>query len=230
LNYSKKTFLPYPVFLGLLCFLSGCVSEQTLIPKDRMAGVDLSNPAVSDGFDFPLPTYVPTGNRFLNRNVRSLGCPLSFHPGEDTAGSFGTSIFAASNGTVIFTGYQNEFSGYVVVLEHSAPKRFPFNLPGKKSTDKVWSAYYHMSGIDAQNIGPNNVVKRGARIGFMGDFPSGSKKSVHLHFEIRKVNPWKGSAYISLGKKEYSICNKPEEWINEHFVCPSDFIKLNRSR
>jgi murein DD-endopeptidase MepM/ murein hydrolase activator NlpD len=163
--------------------------------------------------------------------VRSFGCPLSYHPGEDIAGPLGSPVHAVSNGTVIFfSEYQNEFSSYLVVLEHTAPPGIQFKLPGGRAAEKVWSACYHLSGIDPKNVGLNRIVKRGARIGFMGDFPHGSGKAIHLHFEIRKVNLWNGSAYISAGKKEVSICNKPQEWITEHFVCPSDFIRLNRSR
>ena len=230
MNGEKASVFFLLIWSSLFLFFFGCASDQTLIPRDQTTGVDLSNPAVSDGFDFPLPGYFPTGNRFLERNVRSLGCPLSYHPGEDVAGHLGSAIHACSNGTVVFAECQNEFSGYVVILEHAAPPGIRFKLPGGKTAEKVWSAYYHMSGIDPQNVGLNRVVKRGQRIGYMGDFPHGSGKAIHLHFEIRKVNLWKGSAYISAGRKEHSICKKPEEWITDHFVCPSDFIKLNRSR
>ena len=82
--------------------------------------------------------------------------------------------------------------------------------------------------VDEKNIAFHRVIRRGMRIGFMGDFPHGSGKRYHLHFEIRKVNLWQGSAYISAGKREYGICRKPAEWIAERFVAPSEFIKLNR--
>ena len=157
-----------------------------------------------------------------------MGCPSSFHPGEDVAGRPNSPIYAASNGSVVFAEYQHELSGYLVVLEHTPPPGIRFKLPDGTRAEKVWSAYYHMSGIDEKNIAFHRVIRRGMRIGFMGDFPHGSGKRYHLHFEIRKVNLWQGSAYISAGKREYGICRKPAEWIAERFVAPSEFIKLNR--
>lgn len=214
--------------ISLFSFLFGCAADQTLIPRDQAAQVDRSNPAVSDGFDFPLPGYYPTGSRFLQENLRSMGCPSSFHPGEDVAGRPNSPIYAASNGTVVFAEYQHELSGYLVVLEHTPPPGIRFKLPDGTRAEKIWSAYYHMSGIDEKNIALHRVIRRGKRIGFMGDFPHGSGKRYHLHFEIRKVNLWQGSAYISAGRREYGICRKPAEWIAECFVAPSEFIKLNR--
>jgi len=213
-----------------LLFLFGCASDQAGITQSHVQTANVSSPETSDGFNYPIRSYFPVKNGFLEKNVRTVGCPLSYHPGEDVGDSSKTPVYAASNGRVVFADYQDEFSGYIVVIEHVCPPGIRFKLPDASQTDKVWSAYYHMAAIDEANVSLDKIVTRGTRIGFMGDFPHGSGKRYHLHFEIRKVNLWNGSAYISAGRREYGLCNKPKEWVAERFVCPSAFIKLNRPR
>lgn len=191
----------------------------------KLFAVELPDPKVADGFDYPLRKYFPIKLGFLEKFVRPIGCPLHYHPGEDVFNFPGTEIYSAANGTVIFDEYQNKFSGYLVIIEHVAPPGAKFKLPDGGEIDKVWSAYYHMSKIDESNVALNKVVKKGARIGFMGDFPHGTGKRYHLHFEIRKKNLWNGSAYTY---KKNTVCQKPKEWVADKFVCPNKFIRLNR--
>ena len=226
----KRKSIPslFVLLMSMFLFVFSCAYDQKLIPPNQIATADLANPEVSDGFGYPLRNYYPMKQGFLEKNERTHGCPISYHPGEDVGSSPNTPIYSASNGRVVFAAFQNNFSGYIVVIEHTCPPGIKFKIPGGGEADKVWSAYYHMAKIDEENVALNKVVSRGKRIGFLGDFPHGSNERHHLHFEIRKINMWNGSAYISAGNREYTLCKKPKEWVAEKFVCPSKFIKLNR--
>lgn len=214
------------IFYGFFIFSLSlpCAAEQKPTPVEKVSVVELPDLKVADGFDYPLRKYFPIKLGFLEKFVRPIGCPMHYHPGEDVFNLPGTGIYSSANGVVVFAGYQNKFSGYLVVIEHAAPPDAKFKLTDGGEIDKVWSAYYHMSKIDESNVALNKVVKRGTRIGFMGDFPHGSEKRYHLHFEVRKKNLWNGSAY---NYKKNSVCGKPMEWVADKFVCPNKFIRLN---
>jgi murein DD-endopeptidase MepM/ murein hydrolase activator NlpD len=222
----------YEVYLIMLLVLSLCSSpacfpQKTLIPAESLSKLDISDPKIADGFDYPIENYYTTMvTRFLESEKACFGCPRFYHSGVDVGMSRRDApVCTIANGIVIFADFEDVFTGYVVVIEHISPHGINFKLPGGEETDIVWSAYLHMSRIDNNNVALNKVVARGTRIGFIGDFPYGSQEDYHLHFEIRKENIWAGSAY----DEEFNSCwMQPKDYVASKFVDPSKFIRLNR--
>ena len=97
------------------------------------------------------------------------------HKGVDIASPKGTSVFAATEGRVLRTGYQPEGYGRFVELEH----------PNGMTT-----LYAHLSRID---VAGGQAVSASQRIGLVGS--TGFSTGPHLHFEVRRagrqINPAK---------------------------------------
>lgn len=95
------------------------------------------------------------------------------HKGVDIAAPTGTSVFAATEGRVLRTGYQPEGYGRFVELEH----------PNGMTT-----LYAHLSRID---VAGGQEVAASQRIGLVGS--TGFSTGPHLHFEVRRdgtqINP-----------------------------------------
>ncbi|WOE76042.1 M23 family metallopeptidase [Alterisphingorhabdus coralli] len=94
------------------------------------------------------------------------------HKGIDMAAPIGTPIYATADGVV---GRAQWVSGYgkYIEIEHGGD---------------IQTRYGHMSRL---NVAPNQKVKRGDLIGFMGS--TGRSTGSHLHYEVRingePVNP-----------------------------------------
>ncbi|WP_426016126.1 M23 family metallopeptidase [Brevundimonas sp. DWR2-3-1b1] len=97
------------------------------------------------------------------------------HKGVDIAAPKGTTVFTASEGEVVRTGYDPEGYGNFIEVRH----------PNGMST-----LYGHLSRIDVAN---GDAVTMGQRIGLVGS--TGYSTGPHLHFEVRRngaqVNPTK---------------------------------------
>jgi murein DD-endopeptidase MepM/ murein hydrolase activator NlpD len=102
------------------------------------------------------------------------------HPGIDIAGPYGTSIFAAHRGTVIYAGWESGYGNFTMI-QHE---------------DGVVTAYGHQSKI---LVSVGQKVETGQIIGLEGS--TGHSTGPHLHFEVRiggrngtKVDP---EAYLA---------------------------------
>ena len=107
-------------------------------------------------------------SRFGNReSIRSYG-----HTGLDIAAPAGTSIKAAADGTVTFSGYSGGY-GYVVKMSHG---------------NGIETYYGHCS---ASYVSAGEKVEAGDTIAAVGS--TGNSTGNHLHFEVRvngnEVNP-----------------------------------------
>ena len=95
------------------------------------------------------------------------------HKGVDIAAPSGTSVFAATEGRVLRTGYQPDGYGRFVELEH----------PNGMTT-----LYAHLSRVD---VAGGQGVTASQRIGLVGS--TGFSTGPHLHFEVRRdgnqINP-----------------------------------------
>lgn len=89
------------------------------------------------------------------------------HTGLDIAGSYGTPIYAAGSGTIIFAGWNRNGFGNLVKIRHDDGK-------------ETW--YGHMSAISS-TIYVGKRVTMGECIGYMGS--TGNSSGNHLHFEVR---------------------------------------------
>jgi hypothetical protein len=114
----------------------------------------------------------PGNNHFLSGYDYS---PATNHFGIDIAGRLGDPIYAADNGVVVYSGWNDWGYGYVVVIDHG----------------NGWQTLYaHLSAI---NVGCGASVYQGGVIGAFGS--TGNSSGPHLHFEMMhdnygKVNPW----------------------------------------
>jgi len=114
----------------------------------------------------------PANNHFLSGFDYS---PSTNHFGIDIAGRLGEPIYAADNGVVVYSGWNDWGYGYVVVVDHG----------------NGWQTLSaHMSSI---NVGCGASVYQGGVIGAFGS--TGNSSGPHLHFEMMhssygKVNPW----------------------------------------
>jgi murein DD-endopeptidase MepM/ murein hydrolase activator NlpD len=98
----------------------------------------------------------------------------SRHDGIDLQSKWGTPIYAAADGVVVYAG--NEINGYgeTIVLRHRGD---------------LATLYAHASELLVQD---GQRVERGQAIGYVGD--TGNATGPHLHFEIRvgkkPIDPW----------------------------------------
>jgi len=98
----------------------------------------------------------------------------SIHHGIDIAGDLGNSIFASDTGVVVYSGWNNNGYGNLIILDHG----------------NGWQTVYaHLSDI---YVYCGESVNQGDTIAAMGS--TGNSSGPHLHFEIRQnggyVNPW----------------------------------------
>lgn len=180
-----------------------------------------------DGFDFPVgpPDGIGycgsacTGLSFLERYDYEGDGIAEFHPGEDwnSDGSKkdwggdnndkGDPVYAISNGKIVYAKNGGPGWGFVVLVEHQL------------GLERVWSQYAHLTSINAAYLNKSNiVVNRGVELGRIGDFPMGSKKNYHLHFEIRK----------KYREAKDFVMNWSKEKVEEYYYNPSEFIKSHR--
>lgn len=104
----------------------------------------------------------PAPQRFISGYDYS---PATNHYGIDIGGYLGDSLFAADNGVVVYSGWNDYGYGYMVVIDHGGG----------------WQTLYaHMSEI---YYGCGNSVFQGDVIGLMGS--TGNSSGPHLHFEMR---------------------------------------------
>lgn len=99
-----------------------------------------------------------------------------WHNGLDFRAAPGTAVLATADGTVSFVGFNGDF-GLTVQIAHGGD---------------LETSYCHLASAAVR---PGQAVKRGARIGGVGN--SGRSTGPHLHYEVwksgRPVNP---SGYI----------------------------------
>ena len=95
------------------------------------------------------------------------------HDGVDIAAPMGTSVYVASEGVVLRTGYDPDGYGRFIEVRH----------PNGMTT-----LYGHLSRVD---VASGTAVTNGERIGLVGS--TGRSTGPHLHFEVRRndrqINP-----------------------------------------
>lgn len=94
------------------------------------------------------------------------------HNGLDFANSYGTPIYAAAHGTVVFAGREGGYGNHIKINHGNG----------------YITTYSHLSSI---KVDVGDTVKKGETIGGMGS--TGRSTGVHLHYEVHKngqpVNP-----------------------------------------
>jgi hypothetical protein len=97
------------------------------------------------------------------------------HNGLDFDGDFGSPIYAADSGVIVYSGWSDRGYGYLIVVDH----------------DRGWQTFYaHLREGTLLPCGTS--VQKGQLIASMGS--TGNSTGPHLHFEMRlngsAVNPW----------------------------------------
>lgn len=122
----------------------------------------------------PLHSYKRISSRFSYGRYHPILKRVRAHFGVDFAAHYGTHIFAAANGRVIFAGRRGGY-GKTVIIQHS---------------DGLKTLYAHMSYIK-KGIYSGRHVSRGTYIGNVGS--TGLSTGPHLHFGVYKnrkpINP-----------------------------------------
>jgi len=195
------------------------------LPQNTYASIETP---LTDGFDYPLgaPNSIgyslDSGLSYLERWDYTNDGISEFHPGEDwnddnSSRDYGNDnndasdpVYAISDGLVKFSSFAEVDWGYLMLIEHKL-------LDGST----FWSQYAHLSSIESKFLNKKNIlVKRGEKIGEVGDYWHGSKKNYHLHFEIRKkYRP--ATAFVM---------NWPKSKVEEYYVNPSEFINSHRPK
>lgn len=113
----------------------------------------------------------PANSHFLSGFDYS---PATNHSGIDIDGETGDAVYAADNGVVVYSGWNNWGYGNVVVINHG----------------NGWQTLY--AHLSAYNVSCGQSVWQGAVIGAIGN--TGNSSGSHLHYEMMyngvKVNPW----------------------------------------
>jgi murein DD-endopeptidase MepM/ murein hydrolase activator NlpD len=126
--------------------------------------------------------------RFRRHPVRKVVRP---HDGIDCAAPYGSPVFAAGDGRVVFAGWRGAY-GRLIVLRHG----------------NGWSTWYgHLSTID-RRIRKGAAVKAGQTIGRVGT--SGVSTGPHLHFETRMAGKPINPLLATLSKPAKTA--KKESW------------------
>lgn len=143
-------------------------------------------------FRFQRPAHAPA-NTFVDITYRygsTANRTRDPHHGVEFQIPFGTPVYAAGDGVVVFAGADEKavyspwpnFYGNVIVIQHP---------------DRLYTLYAHLSKID---VAANQSVRAGEKIGEVGQ--SGSATGPHLHFEVRQGDG-----------ADYSSAQNPELWL-----------------
>ncbi len=112
-----------------------------------------------------------------NTGFTSLG--YNFHNGIDLAGPPGQAIYAAADGTVLYTDHSDASFGNWVAVKH--------NISTKNGTSQIITLYGHMTSFKV-SVGQN--LSQGDLIGYEGNTGNTTKKlygperGYHLHFGV----------------------------------------------
>ena len=153
------------------------VSESTLaqaVDKIVKKGTKALPSPIGSGV-LSLPANGSLSSRFGSRWGRN-------HNGIDLAASTGTNIYAADNGTVIYSQYNDGGYGYLIQIDHG---------------NGIVTYYGHCSEL---LVPEGAIVGKGDLIAKVGN--TGRSTGSHLHFEVRiNGNPTDPMAYLDELKK-----------------------------
>ncbi len=125
------------------------------------------------------PSYTSLITSYYGYRMHPVYGYYKFHAGVDIGASGGSSIWAASSGTVITSTYGSGYGNYVVI----------------RHDDGNYSLYAHMS---SRAVSAGQYVSRGQVIGYVGS--TGVSTGYHIHYEVwnssRQTTDPLGYSYI----------------------------------
>jgi murein DD-endopeptidase MepM/ murein hydrolase activator NlpD len=158
--YGEKIFIPDAVEV-IKKNPGDVLRDNKSIAKNNVTGNNKSN-NVKLSLLWPIQGKITSG---FGTRRNPFGKGKQFHCGLDISCEPGTTVKAALNGTVIFSGWKDGY-GNVIILKH----------------DKGYITVY---GHNSNNIvQEGDLVEKGQEIAKSG--MTGSVTGAHLHFEIRK--------------------------------------------
>lgn len=181
------------------------VSHKVYRFKDQGYYTEDGKSVKHESFTMPLKNrHTRISSPFGYRTHPILGI-FKRHTGIDYAAGYGTEVYAAAAGKVVFAGYNGGY-GLYVRIRHS---------------NDCETAYAHLSSI---NVAKGSYVSQGKTIGRVGR--SGRVTGAHLHYEMIRnrdyVNPLK---YISVGsvqlsRNELLAFKKEQQEVMQHLPEP----------
>jgi len=154
---------PYTLEVGQKIFVPGAskpIPRPVVVSRSRPSYVRLTAPAYA---------ALPGGERFswpvVGRITERFGWTGSrWHTGVDIATSWGTPIYSAAAGTVVYAGWRGTL-GYMVEIDHG----------------EGWvTRYGHLA--QQPDVSAGQWVERGQLLGYIGC--TGKCTGPHLHFEV----------------------------------------------
>ncbi len=133
------------------------------LSKDRNAFVKHDN--INNQFVFPVKGYRRITSPY---GYRTIFGRRQFHKGIDVGAPTGAPILAAADGMVVYSQFNRNGFGHLVILEHDDGKR---------------TLYAHGS---ARKCNKGQTVRAGQTIALVGS--TGFSTGPHLHFEVRVEN------------------------------------------
>lgn len=163
------------------------------------------------GFQFPCSGYRISGYYF-GQYVSGTG----YHVGEDVCGAAGTPVYAAADGTVMYSARTPDSYrwGNLIMIQHP-----------DGGSSSVTGIYAHLSAD--RRVAAGQAVSKGQLIGFVGPAFTGDNGNwaAHLHFAVRN-GPYNASVgtyasgiagYIANGTANYL---QPTTYVNGHGAPP----------
>lgn len=153
-------------------------AEQSSVnnSQDTTQSSSSSSSSGSGGFTWPAPSSHTITSPYGYRVHPILGTK-KFHSGIDIGASYGSSIVAASSGTVIAASYNSSMGNYVMISHGGG----------------ITTVYMHCSSL---LVSSGQSVSKGQQIARVGS--TGRSTGPHLHFSVMKngsyVSPW---GYVS---------------------------------
>jgi len=166
---------------------------------------DYAELPLASGFDFPVGA--PTGTGYY----KARGFWPNGHVGEDWNGKgggntdLGDPVYSIGDGIVVQSRDVRRGWGNVIIIRHA--------FMDKNSNVKFMDSLY--AHLDSRNVVLNQIVKRGQRIGAIGN--NRGMYLAHLHFETRK-NLAIGMHRSSFAKT-YSNYYSPTSFIRSYRNC-----------
>lgn len=144
-------------------------SAPSTAPESSSAPVDPNPPAPQSSGVLQAPSNAPVSSEFGLR-FHPIYSTWRLHSGRDYAGSCGSPVYAAADGTIISALPPGSTGGYgnQIVIDN-----------GIKRGSSLATTYNHLESFVVRS----GSVKRGQLIGHVGT--TGSSTGCHLHFETR---------------------------------------------
>ena len=143
---------------------------------ETLEGICFENVNTEVKINEPLKDYVITSS--FGYRVSPVSGETGVHTGLDMAADYGQTIYAAADGIVVDSAWDNSYGNYVKI-QHS---------------NNTVTIYAHCSSLCVEEGEKVSVGDRIARVG-----STGASTGNHLHFEIRKDNIRINPEYVLFG-------------------------------